>query len=673
MSGTRKFVVWSLAIALLLTVAAGVAIKVYVTKERVLAWVIPPLEEKLGRKVTIGDVAIGFTSFDLIDFSVSGTQSDKPLASVGRVRVAWRLMPLLRARLEVAEATVESPRFHIVRLADATLAIDDLLTKGEAKKSGKLAQETSPARETQSGAEVVVEVVSIVDGAMTFEDRMESPTKSYVVDDFDAEVTGLSSGSEAFFELTARLGPLGGAPLELKGSVTPETSELAANLKIGSFELTALNPYMGEGLSFASGSALVNVKLAAKGGEPGPVELDVGVKGMTLALPQSTTKVGKSADLSLAAKFALEPESVELKHLRLDIDGQVIEADGRVELTEPPVVTLSARAKALFVDRLTALLPDGGQDGGKNSGKDTTASKDSTDEPPAKVGVEADIDLSVGHLEASGLAFDEVALKLTLKDGVLKITPLGADFYEGKINLNATVELERVGPPLVADASVNGVRIEQLLPALSPALKDTITGELDANLDAASSGSSGTGVKGVVATLGGAVKDGKISSTPLTDKLAALFNSDGLREINFYTLLWDVKVRKGVATVERLYLDGRELALRGNGTVGLEDQRLDMSVVVSVPAELARKLLHDKNIIEALTDEQGRVGVPLRLTGVATEPKYSLDERKLSKIAGKAAKKAISNKVKKLLEEKGGKLGPLEKVLPGLLDKLFGN
>ena len=85
-----KIVGWIVGLVVLLLLVATVAIKLYLTKDRVMGWVVPPLEEKLHRTVTIGDVGAGLTGLYLDGIEVRAEGAAEPLMRTERRVVCER-------------------------------------------------------------------------------------------------------------------------------------------------------------------------------------------------------------------------------------------------------------------------------------------------------------------------------------------------------------------------------------------------------------------------------------------------------------------------------------------------------------------------------------------------------------------------------------------------------
>jgi AsmA protein len=228
----KRILLVILAVFLLLAGIAAIGIKLYVTKERVLSWAIPPLEKALARKVTLRDVSVGFTSFDLEGLDIRQEGAKAPLAGVERARVSWRLMPLLSGRLEIKEVRLLSPVFNVARLEDGSLDIDDLL-KGAPKKE----ETAAPKGEVKPSGSLEVSVgrVRVENGAFTFEDRSAKPARTHRVKNLDAEVDGFAPDRPLPLAISAEFPDFGDARLEFKGAA----NELRDGLSIAHARLTA--------------------------------------------------------------------------------------------------------------------------------------------------------------------------------------------------------------------------------------------------------------------------------------------------------------------------------------------------------------------------------------------------------------------------------------------------
>ena len=54
-----RILIWIVGVCVVLLLAMTIGVKLYLTKERILAWVIPPLEKQLHRQVAIADAGAG--------------------------------------------------------------------------------------------------------------------------------------------------------------------------------------------------------------------------------------------------------------------------------------------------------------------------------------------------------------------------------------------------------------------------------------------------------------------------------------------------------------------------------------------------------------------------------------------------------------------------------------
>ena len=110
----------------------------YLTPERVKAYLIPPLEEGTGLKVSLGAVAReGFSGVRVTDLRFTSPETGKVVFSVEEMRVSLKLSPLLKGKLLVSQATFLHPSLSLVREKDGRLNLEKLIPRGKARPQEK--------------------------------------------------------------------------------------------------------------------------------------------------------------------------------------------------------------------------------------------------------------------------------------------------------------------------------------------------------------------------------------------------------------------------------------------------------------------------------------------------------------------------------------------------------
>jgi AsmA protein len=666
MKGPVKVLAWVVGVLVLLVIVVVVGAKLYLTKDRVLALVVPPMEKALHRKVVIADAGGGLTGLSLEGLDVRAEGAPEPLVSADLIRVRWDLWALLTGTVKVDEVRLVAPHIRVVRKADGTLDIADLLQPNAGAGAPESAAKPEPAAGGASPVAVVVALFSLEKGRVTFEDQTQKPPRVYTLDAIDSRISDFALDRPVHYQLSARLPLAEAGRFSAEGTLNPSTRDVAAAVRIADFDLPALNPVLGGGPSFASGTFGLDLAVEVAGGEKVTARGKAAAQGVTLAAAEQK---GQQGDLSLEldASADLPAGTARVAKLDLSAAGQEIHVQADVKgLKTRPRVDFRMDSPELRVDPITALLPPGKGAAPPAPGESTSASSAG---PPAAIPVDAFGDVRVGKLLAGGAVVEEVQAHISLDHGVLQVEPAGAKVYGGSLQLHSRADLQKNGPPFDAAVDLTGTQLAQLLAGLSPSLKDTMTGVLGLSTQAQGLGGDLAALKSKTQA---EAKDGKILNHPLLKKFAELFRAKEYETLNFYSLKADVETDKGVGQVKSVVFSGPNLQATATGTVGLIDRAVDLRLAVALPREIAARVVPEPQILDGVTDAQGWSRLPLRLSGTLDAPSYGLDAEGLKAAAMKAlggkAQKALEEKVLKNLPGGGGGGGAVEQGLK----KLFG-
>ncbi len=99
-----------------LLVIAGVALKIYLTEERLRTLVLPPMREALGREVEIASLKIDlFSGIKIAGLVVKEADGKTDFVAVKEFSLGYSLLPLLDKRLEITKVKVENPVIKVWR------------------------------------------------------------------------------------------------------------------------------------------------------------------------------------------------------------------------------------------------------------------------------------------------------------------------------------------------------------------------------------------------------------------------------------------------------------------------------------------------------------------------------------------------------------------------------
>jgi len=127
LSKAQKTWIIILSIPVVLIIAGGIALKLYLTSDRLKALIIPRIEESTHRTVAVRDIS--FSVFPRLGISVEGLKISNPngkqfeheqFLSLERLLIDVKILPLLGSRLEVNKLILNHPQIYLEILRDGT-------------------------------------------------------------------------------------------------------------------------------------------------------------------------------------------------------------------------------------------------------------------------------------------------------------------------------------------------------------------------------------------------------------------------------------------------------------------------------------------------------------------------------------------------------------------------
>jgi AsmA protein len=232
-----------------------------------------------------------------------------------------------------------------------------------------------------------------------------------------------------------------------------------------------------------------------------------------------------------------------------------------------------------------------------------------------------------------------------------KLNSLSCELFEGQVQGQGKMTAGSVAPPFDGTVTVQGLQIGPALNAVA-ATQVSLSGTAGADLALQGRGFAMPDLtKALEGTSHLAVKDGKIEGVNVLQEAFSLLKVAGIplsdpKATVFSTIETDLAVKQGIINVQRLLMDSHDFQATGGGTIGF-DQQLSLTLKLNLSQELSQKIAGASPVAK-LAVKDGRLSLPLMITGTIQEPSYGLDMKGLT---GK-----VQEQVQKKVEEAVGGL-----------------
>ena len=590
----------------------------------------PLIEEALNRKIQLQDIRLtiwprigarvaGFTVLDDPSFS-SG-----PFASLTSLDVGVKLLPLLSGKVEVEEITLREPVLTVITNKSKVMNVSTIGPKTPTPAAESGAPSPSHGDPLQALALLAVDHLSIDGGKVTYRDLSTTPVTEYQIEDLELALKSVRIGQTPTLHFAATVQPYN-LPVALDGSFGP----LVERLEVKQYDFT---------LGFGK------VALGLKG-----ALLD-GTLNATLSSPSIST-----ADLPVTLPLT---KPVQIKDLRVVAKAPYPLKQGVSSMELADVTDLDL---ALVMGN-SSLNVHGTVLGGH--AKLTLASPSiNTADLPVDTGFKKPVDIT--QLEANA----------DLKGQEARLTNLSFRIFNGQAKAQGGMSTATATPPFNGMVTIQGLQLGPVLDAVSPDSKVSISGT--AAMDIAVAG-RGFSMPDLTKTLEGPghleVKEGKIEGVNLMEEAVTLLKVAGISldradATAFSIIETDFTIRQGIINVQKLLMDSHDFQATGNGTVGF-DQALNLAVNLNLSQTLSQKLAGSSPIAK-LALKDGRLRLPLLITGTVQAPSYRLDARGLTGKVQEQVQEKVKEAIGGLLKGET-KPSDLEKqgqeLLKGLLDR----
>ena len=272
------------------------------------------------------------------------------------------------------------------------------------------------------------------------------------------------------------------------------------------------------------------------------------------------------------------------------------------------------------------------------------------------------------------VAITDLKIAAEVKGQEAKLNNLSFQLFDGQITGQGKLIAGSDAPPFNSTMTIQGLQLGPALDTVA-ATHVSISGTAGADLALQGRGFSMPDLtKSLEGTSHVAVKDGKIEGVNLLQEAVSILKVAGIsldhaQATAFSTIETDLAIKQGIINVQHLLMDSHDFQATGGGTIGF-DQTLNLTLHLNLSQDLSQKIAGASPITK-LAMKEGRLSLPLIITGTVQAPSYGLDSKALT---GKIQEQ-VKEKVKEALGDlfKGStKPDDLKQKGQDLLRGLFG-
>jgi AsmA protein len=660
----------------------------------------------------------------------------EPFADLQMLGLSVRVLPLLRREVQMSDVRVEGLNLRLNRDKDGHGNWEDIgKVPAPAGATPPAATAGQPASETPVAVEKPPQPIRLDIDSLTVNNARVEYNDEKTGKQFSAESIQLSTGpvhdsTNIPVKATAFLGtnqPVLRVRTELTGELRIERA--LQRYKFEDMKLSgelAGDPLQGKTMTFAAQGQLLldkaanvaewtGIKISANQlralGELKANDLDKtpqitgGISIAQFDLAKFVDSIGQKlpvmaegslSKVELVSRVAATPSSVAFDNINLKLDDSSF--SGRIAVEDFAKQSLRAVLKAdtFNVDRY--LPPKSAQANSATQVRqaevasteaDAMAGAGSTPLPdkPSKTAwsterllpverlakIDVDADLTFGQLTLDKLPIENAALKATGQGGLLTLTNLSGELYNGGFAANGTLDVRPSAPVLNLQTRLNRVPVEKILESQgkNPPVKGLVT--LTSNVTG-----SGNSQQALIDTLNGnasfVINNGVLLNANLEQQLCkgiATLNRKTLsgeprgKDTPFQELKGNLTFRNGVASNPDLKVRIPGMTVNGDGDIDLRVLGMDYRVGIIVEGDTS-----------AMPDPACQVGEkfvgvewPLRCRGPLElgAKACRVDNDRLGQVATKLAGDKLSEKID---EKLGDKVSPeLKNALKGLFKR----
>ena len=699
----KKFLKWFLILTVLLVVAGVVAVTLLLDTEALRKEVAERFEARTGHRLVIAE-PIEWSFFPWLGLKLEGVEvgnapgfGEAPLARIQRLAVKVALEPLLHKRIVVDEVQLLGVDLNLVRNRAGKGNWEGLAAQGsKAEETAGAAGGAKP----KAGADYRLELKGLVVEDLDLDYRDLASGQAYALEDLQVEVGELIPGQPVPVSLALKLAAKAPA-VESKLRLSAELTTAQDFRRIDLSALSVVVDAQGEGLPEggvhlqAAGNLALDLahdRLALSDFSLAGPEVDVtgaisiahlkerpDIEGH-LALQKTDLRkllqrLGISVETAdakalsrLSARLTFKPgeEALRIDPLSITLDDTKVEGYLALPSFEGPVVRARLKADAIDLDRYLPPPGEGGEASAPPARGQAKAAPKAIDFAPLRR-LDAQVVVTLDELKIHGLKVQGVQLTLKAEKGLLRLDPLAARLYGGKLDGDARLDVRRDQPALGASAHLAGVQIGPLLADATG--KEVLTGTGALRLALSSRGLADAELRrNLEGEFAIDFRDGAYKGFNLAQAIRKAWAAvkgqtvadDQPKETDFAQLKGSGKIHRGLLTNEDLLLSSPVLRVKGKGRVDLVEERIDYRLTAKVVGTLVGQGG------ESMEELKG-VPIPVHIGGTFQEPKPSIDLKALAKALAqsrlKEKKEALMEKATKKLEKKLG--GDLLKGLLG--------
>lgn len=590
----------------------------------------PLIEDALNRKIQLQGIRLtiwprigarvqGFTVLDDPAFS------SNPFASLTSLDVGVKFMPLLSGKVEVEEIILRDPVINMIRNKSGTTNVSTL-----GPRTAAPATVPQPESQQQTGdplqslALLAVDRVSIDGGQLAYRDFSTSPVTEYDVQHLDLVLKSVRLGQTPTVHLSATVQPYN-FPVKLDGSFGPlvQTIELKHydfTVGLGKVVLALSGAIMGGNLDATLSSSSINT---ADLPIHIPLAKSVELRDLLIVanVPYPLKQGVPAMEAVHVSNLAL---AVVLGHSVLHVQGTVLDGHAKVALTSPSINTADL---------------------------------------PVETGLKKPVE--VKNLQANA----------DLKGREVRLSNLSFQLFNGQAKAQGGMSTGSTTPPFTGKVTIQGLQVGPALEALSPDSRFSVSGTAATDIAVAGRGFSMADLTKALEGPGHVeVKEGRIDGVNLMQEAVSLLEVAGLpldstKVTAFSTIETDFLIKQGIIKIQKLLMDSHDFHATGGGTVGF-DQTLNLAVNLDLSQSLSQKIA-GSSPIGKLALKDGRLRLPLLITGTAQNPSYGLDMKGLTGKVQEQVQEKLKHTVEGLIQ---GTTKPedLKKEGQNLLNDLLG-